>query len=66
MNHTLYVFIEAIALGQLAYQGEEKVVRRNGKIFDFVLEGESVQPHEIVTIENVADVISELSPRKKL
>ncbi|WP_277294302.1 competence regulator inhibitor paratox [Streptococcus hyointestinalis] len=61
MNHTLYVFIEAIALGQLDYQGEAKVVRKNGKIFDFVLEGESVQPHEVVSVEPLVDVISEIS-----
>lgn len=61
MNHALYVFIEAIALGQLDYQGKAKVVRRNGKIFDFVLEGEPVQPHEVVTVEPLVDVISEIS-----
>ncbi|WP_307976303.1 hypothetical protein [uncultured Streptococcus sp.] len=60
MNQTLYNFIEAIALGWLDYRGQAKIVRKNGKIFDFVLEGELVQPHEIVTIENVADVLAEL------
>lgn len=31
MNHTLYIFIEAIAMGHLDYQGTAMIVRRNGK-----------------------------------
>ncbi|WP_164682028.1 hypothetical protein [Streptococcus hyointestinalis] len=64
MNNTLYNFIEAIALGQLDYQGTDKVVRKDGKIYDFVLDGEDVQPHEIVTVECMVDVISEISDYK--
>ncbi|HFI0914507.1 competence regulator inhibitor paratox [Streptococcus macedonicus] len=37
-----------------------KVVRRDGKLVDYVLEGEPVKPHEIVSIEKVSDVIAEL------
>lgn len=64
MNHTLYNFIEAIALGQLDYQGTAKVVRKDGKIYDFVLDGEEVRPHEIVTVESMVDIISEISDYK--
>lgn len=56
-----YNFIEAIALGQLDYQGTAKVVRKDGKIYDFVLDGEEVRPHEIVTVESMVDIISEIS-----
>ncbi|HFI0506112.1 TPA: Paratox [Streptococcus suis] len=37
-----------------------KVVRRDEKLVDYVLEGEPVKPHEIVSIEKVSDVIAEL------
>ncbi len=36
------------------------IVRRGGKIFDYVLPGEEVRPWEIVSEENVADVMREL------
>ena len=36
------------------------IVRRNGKIFDYVLPGEPVRPWEVVCEENVADVMREL------
>lgn len=36
------------------------IVRRDGKIFDYVLPGEVVRPWEIVTEESVADVLDEL------
>ncbi|HFI0685302.1 TPA: Paratox [Streptococcus suis] len=37
-----------------------KVVRRDGKLVDYVLEDEPVKPHETVSIEKVSDVIAEL------
>lgn len=36
------------------------IVRRDGKIFDYVLPGEVVRPWEIVTEESVAVVLDEL------
>lgn len=37
-----------------------KIVRRNGKIMDYVLDGEPVKTHEIVSVEKVDDVLKEL------
>ncbi|HFI0358112.1 TPA: Paratox [Streptococcus suis] len=36
------------------------VVRRDGKIFDFVLPGEEVRPWEVVSEEDIRDVMREL------
>ncbi|HFI0332248.1 TPA: Paratox [Streptococcus suis] len=36
------------------------IVRRSGKIFDYVLPNEPVRPWEIVREENVVDVMREL------
>ena len=36
------------------------IVRRGGKIFDYVLPGEPVRPWEVVSEERVVDVIKEL------
>ena len=37
------------------------IVRRNGKIHDYVLPGEKLEPGEIVTEENLEAVLEELS-----
>ena len=37
------------------------IVRKEGKVFDFVLPGEPVRPWEVVTIEKVTDVLDELA-----
>ena len=37
-----------------------KIVRKNEKIMDYVLDGEPVKPHEIVSVEKVEDVLKEL------
>ncbi|MEN4314832.1 Paratox [Streptococcus pyogenes] len=37
-----------------------KIIRRNGKIFDYVLPHEQVGRHEIVKLEKVADLLKEL------
>ncbi|MCD3383582.1 Paratox [Streptococcus equi] len=37
------------------------IVRKNGRIFDYVLPGEEVRTWEAVTTENVAAVMAELS-----
>ncbi|MCQ9211669.1 MULTISPECIES: Paratox [unclassified Streptococcus] len=36
------------------------VVRRNGKLVDYVLPGEPVRPWEVVTVELLVDVLNEL------
>lgn len=36
------------------------IVRRDGKIFDYVLPGEPVRPWEVVSEEKLEDVIKEL------
>ncbi|CYW15654.1 Paratox [Streptococcus suis] len=36
------------------------IVRRDGKIFDYILPGEPVRPWEVVREERVVDVIREL------
>lgn len=37
-----------------------QIVRKEGKIFDYVLPGEPVKSHEVVTIENLSSVLQEL------
>lgn len=37
-----------------------QIVRKSGKVFDYVLPGEPVKPEEVVTIEMVSDVLAEL------
>lgn len=37
-----------------------RIVRKNGKIFDYVLPDEEVRPWEVVTVEKVDDVLREL------
>lgn len=59
MNETLYVFLEGKAKGW--FGDTVNVVRKNGKVFDFVLEGEKVQAHEVVSIESLYSVINEIS-----
>lgn len=38
------------------------IVRRDGKVFDYVLPGEEVRPWEVVSEEKVVDVMRELNP----
>lgn len=59
MSEVKYIFDEAIEKGWLG--DTVKVVRRNGRVFDFVLEGEEVQPHEVVSIESLDSVIHEIA-----
>ena len=37
-----------------------QIVRKNGKIHDYVLDGERVEPHEILSLESVSVIIKEL------
>ena len=51
--------MEAIERGFI--KGDKiSIVRRNGKIHDYVLDGEWVEPHEILSLEKVSDIIKEL------
>lgn len=51
---------QAIDNGQI--KGDTvSIVRKDGKVFDYVLPGERLQPDEVVTVEVVADVLEELS-----
>lgn len=59
MNETLYIFLEGKSKGW--FEDTVNVVRKNGKIFDFVLDGEKIQPHDVVSIEILDDVIKEIS-----
>lgn len=38
--------------------------RINGQLHDYILEGESIKPHEIIAIEKVSDVLKELETCK--
>ncbi|TQE88248.1 hypothetical protein FH692_07315 [Streptococcus suis] len=62
MSETYYIFVEGIENGW--FSDFVQVVRKDGKIFDFVLPGEKVQPHEIVSIEKLDDIIKEISNYK--
>ncbi|HFU4190435.1 TPA: hypothetical protein ACGO8C_001965 [Streptococcus suis] len=58
MNETLYIFEEAVEKGWL--KDTVRVVRKDGRIFDYVLDGEEVRPHEKVTVENLDSIMQEL------
>lgn len=56
---TYYEVMEAIERGFI--KGDTiSIVRLNGKIHDYVLPGEKVEPGEIVTEENLEKVLDEL------
>ncbi|HEO7304735.1 TPA: Paratox, partial [Streptococcus agalactiae] len=57
----LYIdeFKEAIEKGYIS-SDTVMVVRKNGKIFDYVLPHEKVREEEVVTVERVEDVMREL------
>ncbi|HEN4578972.1 TPA: Paratox [Streptococcus agalactiae] len=57
----LYIdeFKEAIEKGYIS-SDTVMVVRKNGKIFDYVLPHEEVRDDEVVTVESVVDVLEEL------
>ncbi|MFM0762030.1 hypothetical protein [Streptococcus suis] len=58
MTEVQVIFEEAIDNG---WFGEVvTIVRRDGKIFDFVLPGEEVRPWEVVSEEKLVDVMREL------
>ncbi|HFZ6574779.1 Paratox [Streptococcus agalactiae] len=57
----LYIdeFKEAIDRGYIS-SDTVMVVRKNGKIFDYVLPHEEVRDDEVVTVESVEEVLREL------
>ncbi|HFQ4897849.1 Paratox [Streptococcus agalactiae] len=57
----LYIdeFKEAIDKGYIS-GNTVMIVRKNGKIFDYVLPHEEVRDDEVVTVERVEDVMIEL------
>ncbi|RRA83113.1 competence regulator inhibitor paratox [Streptococcus agalactiae] len=57
----LYIdeFKEAIDKGYIS-GNTVAIVRKNGKIFDYVLPHEEVREKEVVTVESVVDVLEEL------
>lgn len=60
MNWIQHIFNEAVDNGYIT--GDKvNIVRKAGKVFDYVLPDEPVQPHEIVTEEVLADVMAEIS-----
>ena len=58
MKDVKYIFEEAIENGWL--DDAVTVVRKNGLIFDFVLPGEEVKEHEVVSREKLEDVMGEI------
>ncbi|MFD3036015.1 Paratox, partial [Streptococcus agalactiae] len=52
-------FKEAIDKGYIS-GNTVAIVRKNGKIFDYVLPHEEVREEEVVTVESVVDVLEEL------
>lgn len=59
MSEVQYIFYEAIAKGWL--KDEVVVVRKGGRVFDYVLPGEQIRQHEMVSIEKLDTVMQELS-----
>ncbi|HEM3667008.1 TPA: hypothetical protein U1C81_000747 [Streptococcus suis] len=58
MTEVQVIFEEAIENGW--FSETVTVVRRDGKIFDYVLPGEAVKPWEVVSEDKLVDVIGEL------
>ncbi|HFR3357571.1 TPA: hypothetical protein ACHU6J_001890 [Streptococcus suis] len=56
------MFIEALENNWLS--DTITVVRKNGKIYDFVLTGEQILDHEVVSKESLALVLEELNLTK--
>lgn len=52
------LFLEGLDNGW--FNDQVTVVRRNGQIVDFLLEGEELSEGEVASVERVRDVFSEL------
>ena len=64
MNETLYIFLEGREKGW--FENTVNVVRKNGRVFDFVLQGEKVRSWEAVSEEKVEDVMMELKSQPEI
>lgn len=62
MNDLLEIFEEGLAEGW--FVDTVNVVRRDGVIFDFLLEGEELRPGETVRQEKVVEVMREIRGKK--
>ncbi|CYX45764.1 competence regulator inhibitor paratox [Streptococcus suis] len=62
MSETQAIFIEALENNWLS--DTITVVRKNGKIYDFVLTGEQILDYEVVSKESLALVLEELNLTK--
>ncbi|HFI0113897.1 TPA: hypothetical protein ACGPA6_000280 [Streptococcus suis] len=62
MSETQAIFIEALENNWLS--DTITVVRKNGKIYDFVLTGEQILDYEVVSKESLARVLEELNLTK--
>ncbi|WP_409374359.1 hypothetical protein [Streptococcus suis] len=62
MSETQAIFIEALENNWLS--DTVTVVRKNGKIYDFVLTGEQILEYEVVSKESLALVLQELNLTK--
>lgn len=59
MSEVQYIFYEAIAKGWL--KDVVVVVRKGGRVFDYVLPGEPIRPHELVSVEKLDAVMQEIA-----
>lgn len=62
MSELLHIFLEAKEKGLLT--DTVTISRRNGKIFDYILPGEPVMEKDVVSNENLDDVIEEIKSYK--
>lgn len=62
MSELLHIFLEAKEQGKLSKT--VTISRRNGKIFDYILPGEIIMDKDVISIENLDDVINEIKSYK--
>ncbi|HEN6178060.1 TPA: hypothetical protein U7E19_001034 [Streptococcus agalactiae] len=59
MNDTLYIFEEAISK-QFFTSEVILVSRRNGKIVDYILDGEVITQNDRISYEHIDDIMKEI------
>ena len=62
MSELLHIFLEAKEQGKLSEQ--VTISRRNGRIFDYILPEEIIMDKDVISIENLDDVINEIKSYK--
>lgn len=62
MSELLHIFVEAKEQGLLT--NKVTISRRNGKIFDYILPGEPIMERDVVSVENLDDIIEEIKSYK--